>query len=446
MIGKLPKKGQLNLFRPMLENFIDMNHELVLLANNIDWSYFEKEFSIFYSDKGAPSVPIRLMVGCLLLKHLYNLGDERIPEYWVRDVYFQYFCGGIFFEHVFPFDPSDFVHFRNRVGEDGIGKIFAYSVMMHGEEFSNKSKFVLSDTTVQENNTTFPTDAKLCKKVIDSCNKIAKQEGIKQRQSYTFESKQLLRETYNGKHPKRAKQARKAKKRLKTIANIQLRELNRKMNEAQKQRHENEMEIYKKAVNQQRNDKDKIYSLHKPFTRCIAKGKAHKQYEFGNKVGLVTTGKKGNKIIKAIKAFLDNPFDGHTIEPLLLQMEDNKLKLPEELAYDRGGKGKSEIKGVKIIIPDKPKAKDTAYQKQQKRKKFRARAGIEPIIGHLKTDFRMLQNYLLGEKGIQINAFMAATAWNLKKMMEKLKKKLLRLIWKILVSQKKLQFQIKMNL
>lgn len=446
MIGKLPKKGQLNLFRPMLENFIDMNHELVLLANNIDWSYFEKEFSIFYSDKGAPSVPIRLMVGCLLLKHLYNLGDERIPEYWVRDVYFQYFCGGIFFEHVFPFDPSDFVHFRNRVGEEGIGKIFAYSVMMHGEEFSNKSKFVLSDTTVQENNTTFPTDSKLCKKVIDSCNKIAKQEGIKQRQSYTFESKQLLRETYNGKHPKRAKRARKAKKRLKTIANIQLRELNRKMNEAQKQRHENEMEIYKQAVNQQRNDKDKIYSLHKPFTRCIAKGKAHKQYEFGNKVGLVTTGKKGNKIIKAIKAFLDNPFDGHTIEPLLLQMEDNKLKLPEELAYDRGGKGKSEIKGVKIIIPDKPKAKDTAYQKQQKRKKFRARAGIEPIIGHLKTDFRMLQNYLLGEKGIQINAFMAATAWNLKKMMEKLKKKLLRLIWKILFSQNELQFQIKMNL
>ena len=48
---------------------------------------------------------------------MYNLGDDKIPEYWVRDVYFQYFCGGVFFEHKFPFDPSDFVHFRNRVGE-----------------------------------------------------------------------------------------------------------------------------------------------------------------------------------------------------------------------------------------------------------------------------------------------------------------------------------------
>ena len=152
------------------------------------------------------------MVGCLLLKHLYNLGDERIPEYWVRDVYFQYFCGGEFFEHKFPFDPSDFVHFRNRIGEAGVGKIFAHSVHLHGKEVSQQSKFVLSDTTVQENNTTFPTDAKLCKKVIDNCNKTAKTESIEQRRRYTRESKQLLRDTYNGKHPKRAKQANKAKR------------------------------------------------------------------------------------------------------------------------------------------------------------------------------------------------------------------------------------------
>lgn len=432
MLGKLQKKGQLDIFRPLLEDFIDMNHELVLLSRKIEWDYFEKELSVYYSDKGAPSVPIRLMVGCLLLKHLYNLGDERIPEFWVRDVYFQYFCGGIFFEHKFPFDPSDFVHFRNRIGQQGVEKIFAYSVKIHGKDVPKTSKFVLSDTTVQENNTTFPTDAKLCKKVIDKCNKIAEVEGIQQRQRYTRESKQLLRDTYNGKHPKRAKKAKKAKKRLKTIANIQLRELERKMSEEQRIRHEKDFDLYNRAVNQQKNDKDKIYSIHKPFTRCIAKGKPHKQYEFGNKVGLITTGKKGKKIILAIKAFLGNPFDGHTIEPLLNQMEENDLKLPKELAYDRGGKGKAEIKGVKIIIPAKPKKSDSNYQRQQKRKKCRARAAIEPIIGHLKTDFRMGQNYLLEEKGTQINALMAASAWNFKKMMEKLKENILRFIFQFI--------------
>jgi IS5 family transposase len=429
MLGKLPKNNQRELFRTRLEDLIDFNHELALLTNTIDWEYFENEFKSYYSTTGAPSVPIRTMIGCLLLKHLYNLGDDRIPEYWVRDVYFQYFCGGVFFEHKFPFDPSDFVHFRKRVGEDGIAKIFSYSVKLHGAEVTTQARFVLSDTTVQENNTTFPTDAKLCKKVIDKCNVIAEREGITQRQRFTRESKQLVRDAYNGNHPKRSKQSKKAKKRLKTIANKMLRELDSKMTETQKTFYKNDISFYKRAVNQQKNDTDKVYSFHKPFTKCIAKGKAHKQYEFGNKAGLITSGKKGRKIIFAIKGFLENPFDGHTIEPLLNQMRGNGIPLPKELAYDRSGKGKSEINGVKIIIPSQPKKTDTQYQKQTKRKKCRARAAIEPIIGHLKTDFRMQQNYLWGEKGVQINAFMAATAWNLKKLMEKLKEKLHNLFY-----------------
>ncbi len=363
------------------------------------------------------------MVGCLLLKHLYNLGDETLASAWIMNPYMQYFCGRVFFEHQFPCDPSNFVHFRKRIGEKGIEKIFSYSVRMHDAKTST-SNFVLSDTTVQENNTTFPTDAKLCKKVIDYCNKIAENEGIKQRQRYTKVSKQLVRNTYNGKHPKRAKLARKSQRQLKTIAMRLIRELERNFTAEQQEFYRESMELYTKAVTQKRNDTDKVYSLHKPFTRCIAKGKAHKQYEFGNKVGLVTTSNKGKKIILGIKAFLQTPYDGHTIEPLLEQMETGGQQLPKELVYDRGGKGKSEIKGVKISIPGVPRKTDTAYQKHTKRKKFRTRAAIEPIIGHLKSNFRLAQNYLLGETGSQINALLSATAWNMKKMMEILKEKI----------------------
>ncbi len=425
MLGKLEEITQRELFRPMLVDFVDQQHELVLLADAIDWHYFEDEFSPLYSQVGSPSVPLRLMVGCLLLKQMYNLGDETLPQAWIRDAYFQYFCGMTFFEHKFPFDPSDFVHFRKRIGVEGFNKIFAYSVKIHGEkEVARQAKFVLSDTTVQENHTTYPTDAKLCKKVIDKCNKIADKEGIKQRQKYLKESKQLVRDTYNGSHPKRRKQAKKAKKRLRTIANSQLRELDRKMTAQQKGRYAKDMELYQRVVNQQKNDKNKIYSLHKPFTNCIAKGKVHKPYEFGNKVGSISGGIKGKKIILAIMGFLANPFDGHTIEPLINQMKTNAIPLPKELVYDRAGKGKSEILGVKILTPSPSKKSDTAYQKQVKRKKHRARAAIEPIQGHLKSDLRMAQNYLWGENGVQINALMAACAWNLKKMMEKLKEQL----------------------
>jgi len=430
MIGKLPDTNQRELFRPQLVDMIDEQHELVLLANAIDWQYFENEFSSLYSPIGQSSVPIRLMIGCLILKHLENLGDETLPKRWVRDPYMQYFCGMRCFEHKFPFNPSDFCHFRKRIGEAGFEKIFAHSVRLHGKE-SFKGSWHLSDTTVQENNTTFPTDSKLCKKVIDNCNRIAKKIDVSLRRSYSRESKQLLRTTYNGNHPKRVKQAKKARKRLQTIANTQIRDLERKMNGWERCIFEEQLKLYKRAVNQQKNDKDKIYSLHKPFTKCIAKGKVHKPYEFGNKVGLITTSKKGRKIITAIKAFLENTFDGHTIEPLFNQMENNELKLPKELIYDRAGKGKREIKGVKILTPDKAKKTDTPYQKHCKRKKFRSRAGIEPIIGHLKTDYRLAQNYLLDETGIQINAFMAATAWNLKKFMEVLKEKAEKLFWLI---------------
>jgi len=445
MLGKNPKK-QAELFRPMLVDFINNKHELVLLSEKIDWNYFEDEFSSLYSKHGNPSHPIRFMVGCLLLKHLYNLGDETLEKAWIMNPYMQHFCGRVFFEHDFPCDPSNFVHFRKRIGEQGIEKIFAYSVSMY-EAKMNTSNFVLSDTTVQQNNTTFPTDAKLCKKVIDYCNEIAKVEAIKQRQRYTKISKQLVRNTYNGRHPKRAKTARKSKRHLKTIALRLIRELERNFNTQQKEFYKDLLALYTKAVTQQKHDKDKIYSLHKPFTRCIAKGKAHQQYEFGNKVGLITTSKKRKKIITAIKAFLETPYDGHTIEPLLEQMNNNGQKLPKELVYDRGGRGKAEIKGVKISIPSKPKKTDTAYQKHVKRKKFRTRAAIEPIIGHLTTDFRLVQNYFLGETGPQINALLSATAWNMKKMMEILKEKIIFQFFKIqLFIFNKVFYQTKLKL
>ena len=339
MIGKLPNNKQKKLFSPLLSDFINMEDGLVLLSQKIDWDYFEKEFSEYYSYTGQPGVPIRLIVGCLILKQMYNLGDDSLPQVWLHNPYMQYFCGLAHFTHKFPFDPSDFVHFRKRIGESGTEKIFKHSANLYGKQ--TEECVVVSDTTVQENNITFPTDSKLYKRIIDICNDIAKEENITQRQTYTS---------------------------------------------------------------------------------CIAKGKAHKQYEFGNKVGLISTSK--SMIILGIKAFDGNPHDSKTIKPLLEQMTNNNFKLQEELVYDRGGKGEKEILGVKVLTPSKPFKTDTPYQKTVKRKKFRRRAAIELLIGHLKSDFRMGQNYLHGKISSQINAFMSAAAWNFKKLMEKLKKDL----------------------
>lgn len=416
MIGKSPNRDELELFRPLLSDFIDMNHELVLLSERIEWSYFEEEFSPLYSKRGQPAVPIRLMVGCLLLKHLYNLGDETLAKAWVCNPYMQYFCGEAFFQHKFPFDPSDFVHFRKRIGECGVNKIFQYSVSLFGKEA--EEELMVSDTTVQGNNTEFPTDAGMYKKVIDYCNKIAMAEGIPQRQTYTRKSKELLRICFNARNPRRRKNATVAKRKLHTLAGRQVRELLRNLSERAKEKYTEQLSVYIRILEQTRTSKDKVYSPHKPYTACIAKGKASHEYEFGNKVGLICTAKR--QIIVAVKAFTGNPNDGKTIEPLIEQMEANGMTLPKEIAYDRGGRGRKEIHGVKILIPGKPHKTDTQYQKAKKRKPFRRRAAIEPLIGHLKKDHRMQDNFLWGSASSTINAMLAAAAWNLKKLMKKL--------------------------
>lgn len=364
-------------------------------------------------------MPIRLMVGCMMLKHMYNLGDETLAEAWVMNPYLQYFTGAAFFEHKFPCDPSDFVHFRKRIGESGFRKIFEYSVKLFGKKA--EEPLVVSDTTVQGNNTTFPTDARLYKKVIDGCNKIARTEEIAQRQTYTKTGKELLRATYNSEHPKRHKKAVAAKRKLRTIAGRQVRELERQMTEDQRATYEEKLEIYNRILVQTRHSKDKVYSIHKPQTACIAKGKASHMYEFGQKVGMILTAK--SQVIVAIKAFEGNPHDSKTIEPLLEQLVSGNRKLPETLAYDRGGRGAKEVMGVKVITPGKPRKSDTAYDRKKKRHPFRRRAGIEPVFGHLKADHRMQDNFLSGRESASINAMLAATGWNLKKMMKDLAKK-----------------------
>ena len=143
----------------------------------------------------------------------------------------------------------------------------------------------------------------------------------------------------------------------------------------------------------------------------MAKGKAHRMYEFGNQVGLMATGGQ-TLIITAIRAFEGNPHDRQTIQPLWEQQESIVGLAPKELVVDRGGRGKRPMGETKRSIPGKPLKSDTPYQKQKKRKKFRRRAAMEPLIGHLKTEHRMQENDLMGAPSPTINASMAATGWH----------------------------------
>ena len=126
-------------------------------------------------------------------------------------------------------------------------------------------------------------------------------------------------------------------------------------------------------------------------------------------------------IIVGALSFNDNPYDAATLDPQLQQVERLTGKLPKTAIADRGYRGKKKVLGVQIRIPGKLPKKATNYEKQKARKYFRARAGIEPVIGHIKHDHRMIRNYLSGTQGDTINTLLAAAGFNMMKMLRRIK-------------------------
>ncbi len=419
MIGKRDKSPQMNIFQVPLVQFINKGHELCQLTDQIDWQAVEDEFSSCYCpDKGRRSIPIRKIVGVLQLKMMFSHSDESVVDRWQENPYWQYFCGETFFQHKKPFDPTELVKFRKRIGEEGAEKLLKLSLNLFSRKEVEEME-VCIDTTVQEKNITYPTDAKLQKRIIEKCWGIAEKEGIKLLQSYRRTLKQLMIDQRFREHPRRRKKANAAARKIDTIAGRIVRDLERKLTSQQKQGYEKDLIIFNLVLQQKRSDKNKIYSLHEPAVSCIAKGKEAKKYEFGNKSSLVVT--RHSRIIVGAIAFEGNPYDGHTLDAQLDQVERLTGKLPRVAIVDRGYRGRKAIDETEICTPGKLKASATPYQKQKVRKRFRARAGIEPIVGHVKHDHRMKRNFLSGVIGDQINTILAATGFNLMKKLRKIK-------------------------
>ena len=202
---------QLSMFSS-LEDMLSHKHPLFQLSNKINWESFENAFSPLYcNNNGRPAHPIRLMCGLLILKHLRNVSDEMVVSQWSENAYYQYFCGGLEFMPKQPCDASELVHFRNRIGEEGMELILAESIRVntdHDNEDHFDTAFI--DSTVQEKNITYPTDAKLHKKIIKNVLKIVHDKSLPLRQSYTRTLKGIYRSQRFRNHPKNRKKALKA--------------------------------------------------------------------------------------------------------------------------------------------------------------------------------------------------------------------------------------------
>jgi IS5 family transposase len=295
---------------------------------------------------------------------------------------------------------------------------------------TKKEKRVFSDTTVQEKDITFPTDTKLYKKIVEQCRRLAKENGLKVRQSYKRTVPKLMQAQRFRNHPKNKSKALKAERRLKTIAGRMLREVDRQLKGFNRLIWQNYIDIAYQVLAQKKTDSNKILSLHEPHVYCISKGKDWRKYEYGSKVNVLWGWKSG--LIMGVHNCEKNVHDSKTVEPILEQFERVHGYLPEECITDRGFRGKTEVKGVRVSIPKPGSIKETQYQKRKTRAKFRKRAGIEPVISHLKSDFRLKRNFLSGIDGDHHNLIMSAAAFNIRKWIKRYKKILknwLQLLW-----------------
>src|SRR5882672_81733 len=421
MLKENPRmSGQEALYRARLESIIALGHELVKMVRLVGWGELTGDLKEYYcADNGRPGEPIRLMAGLQLLKDMKGLSDEEVCEVWRENPYFQYFCGEEFFQHRLPVEPPSLSIFRKRIGKEGMERLLQETIkvgLKSGTVTARDLQRVNVDTTVQEKAIRFPTDTQLCHKARAELVKMAGKFGIGLRQSYVRKSKQavFLANKYMA-----ARQMNRGRKQIRKVRNYLcrvIRNLDRAMDKDPtltgllKGDLTKARKIYDQAADPK--TPNKIYSWHAPEVECIAKGKAHKKYEFGCKASIASTN-AGNFIVGAM-AHHDRPFDGHTLATVLKHTESLTGVKPNEANVDLGYRG-HDIKDedIEIIISRQKRGITPAKRKRQKR-----RNAIEPIIGHCKNDRKVgPRNWLRGKRGDQINALAMAIGFNLRKIL-----------------------------
>lgn len=275
---------------------------------------------------------------------------------------------------------------RNRLGNDDLQKLLEGTIKIAVQTKTIKPgslKKVNVDTTVQEKNIIFPTDINLYFKLISALVRFAKTHHIKPKQTYMRVGKKFLRRHSGYNHAKQMKRARRVREKMKTNLGRLYRDIERKLPKELIESLDFQKlgELVTQALSQTRKSKNKLYSVHEPHVECISKGKSHKRYEFGCKVGFASTSKEG--LILSATALHDNPYDGHTLQKTLILAENNIENIGNlsDVYVDLGYRKHDYTGNAKVHIVGKSRRNLTRSQ----RKWCNRRSVIEADFGHLKN-------------------------------------------------------------
>ena len=414
-----PKKSPMRsdeLFRSQLDNMIDMDHPLIKLAGLIDWSRFDEAYGRFYTQKGRPALPTRLMAGLHLLKHMDGLSDEAVCARWVENPYWQYFCGEQYFRLKLPLDRSSMTRWRGRIGPDLLELLLVetIAVAMRTQAVTPQAcERVTVDTTVQTKAVAHPTDSHLMMRGIETLNRLARRHGVKLRQSFLRVAKHGHREALRLIHGRGHKQAMRWVRKMRTWLGRLDRDIGRKI--AGDTLLERVFAVARERTGrilaQRAGDTHKLYAFHAPEVECIAKGKARSRYEFGVKTSIAVTNARtaGGQFIVGMQSLPGSPYDGHTLTCQIEQVERLTGVAVQRAYVDRGYRGHKHGGKAKVYIAHTRGISSPTIKRELKR-----RNALEPIIGHTKADGLLERNHLAGATGDAINALLVAAGHNLR--------------------------------
>jgi IS5 family transposase len=415
-VAKPRDDRQKDLLRPALEAIIDLGHPLVRLARAIDWQFLDARFAgVCAPGAGQPPLPTRLVAGLLILKHMHDLSDEALCARWLENPYYQFFCGELSFCHKLPFDRSSLTHWRQRLGEEQLVALLQESLSVAhktGALATKDLERVVVDTTVQPKAIAHPTDARLCHRALEKLVDLAQRNDVPLRQSYRRVAKRAAIMVGRYSHAHQFKRARRALKFLRIRLGRVIRDIRRKIagNEVLNQRFATLLALaHRVRFQDHRQRGHKVYALHAPEVECIGKGKARAPYEFGCKVSIATpaTKPKGGQFVLHAKALHGNPFDGHTLGPVIADLEKLTGVETRRIHVDKGYRGHNHTEKFRVWITGQVRRVTRPIRREMKR-----RAAVEPVIGHLKAEHRLDRNYLKGLDGDRSNAVLAAVGYN----------------------------------
>ena len=423
--------------RPALEEIIDLSHPLVRLAGAIDWGFLDARFAgVCTAGAGQPPLPTRLVAGLFILKHMHDLSDEVLCARWLENPYYQFFCGELSFCHQLPFDRSSLTHWRQRLGEDELVALLQESLSVAhkaGALATRDLERVVVDTTVQPKAIAHPTDARLCHRALEKLVDLARREGVKLRQSYRRVAKRAAIMVGRYSHAHQFKRAGRALKFLRIRLGRVIRDIRRKItgDEALTTRFADLLALaHRVRFQDHRQRGHKVYALHAPEVECIGKGKAKTPYEFGCKVSISTpaTKPKGGQFVLHAKALHGNPFDGHTLGPVIAELASQTGITPRRIHVDKGYRGHNHPDKFRVWITGQVRRVTRPIRREMKR-----RAAVEPVIGHAKAEHRLGRNYLKGRDGDRANAVLAAAGYNFSLLLRWLAR-LLRALFRTLLA------------